>query len=158
MHMRRSHVPDSIRPRGAGGTGMAPRGPKAQLAVTGMLVTAGAWLAASPLVAGYTRLQLVSWHNALAGLAIVVLTVLGHSGRPRRAPLALPLAVLAVWLLIAPWLLGYGDVLLRESEPGQATWNGMFSAAVVLAASALRTFLARGVPGEASPTTNAERT
>ncbi len=136
------------------------RNRKAQLSVTGVLVAAGAWLAVSPLVAGYARLHLLSSQNALAGLAIVVLAVLTHSGRPRGAPLTLllaGLAGLAAWLLVAPWLLGYGTVLLRNSEPGQATWNGMFVAAVVLAAVTVRAFLARRSPGAAATTANGKR-
>ena len=108
------------------------------------MLLAGAWLAASPLLVGYTRLQVASWHNALAGLAVIVLGVLQHT-RPARRPLAgVVLVALAIWLLVAPWLLGYGSMLLRDSEPGQATWNGAFAAGVVLAATAVHASAVRG--------------
>jgi hypothetical protein len=117
----------------------------AHLAITGVLVLAGLWLAASPLVVGYTRLQLASWHNALAGLALVGLALRLRSAAARRVA---PLVGLAAWLLVAPWLLGYGSMLIRNSEPGQATWNGAFMAAVVLAAAGVHTFLVRRRPAE----------
>lgn len=113
---------------------------KLELTATGALLLAGAWLAASPFLAGYTRLQVASWHNALAGLAVIVLAVLQHA-RPARRPLTgAVLAGIGIWLLVAPVLLGYGSWLVRDSEPGQATWNGAFAAAVVLAATAVHAF------------------
>jgi hypothetical protein len=113
---------------------------KLELTATGALLLAGAWLAASPFLAGYTRLQVASWHNALAGLAVIVLGVLQHA-RPARRPLTgAVLAGIGIWLLVAPVLLGYGSWLVRDSEPGQATWNGAFAAAVVLAATAVHAF------------------
>lgn len=110
---------------------------KLELTATGALLLAGAWLAVSPLLVGYTRLEVASWHNALAGLAVIVLAVLLHTRPARRTLPAAALVGLGVWLLLAPWLLGYGSLLVRDSEPGQATWNGAFAAAVVLAATAV---------------------
>jgi SPW repeat len=116
---------------------------KLELTATGALLVTGAWLAASPLLVGYTRLQVASWLNALAGLAVVVLAVLQHT-RPARRPLTGAVLVgLGIWLLVAPVLLGYGSWLVRDSEPGQATWNGAFAAAVVLAATAVHASAAR---------------
>jgi hypothetical protein len=97
---------------------------KLELTATGALLLAGAWLAVSPLLVGYTRLEVASWHNALAGLAVIVLAVLLHTRPARRTLPAAGLVGLGVWLLLAPWLLGYGSLLVRDSEPGQATWNG----------------------------------
>jgi hypothetical protein len=128
---------------------------KLELTATGALLLAGAWLAASPLLVGYTRLQIASWHNALAGLAVIALAVLQHTRPARRLLTGAGLAGLGSWLLVAPMLLGYGSWLVRNSEPGQATWNGAFAAAVVLAATAVHASAARRsgrTPAEAERT------
>ena len=110
---------------------------KLELTATGALLLAGAWLAASPLLVGYTGLQVASWHNALAGLAVIALAVPQHI-RPAHRPLTGAVLVgIGIWLLVVPVLLGYGSWLVRDSEAGQATWNGAFAAAVVLAATAV---------------------
>ena len=59
---------------------------KLELTATGALLLAGTWPVALPLLAGYTRLQVRSWYNALAGLTVIVLAVLVHTCPAHRRP------------------------------------------------------------------------
>lgn len=83
--------------------------PKAQ-AVEAMTLITGLYLAASPWIAGFNNLSTLAVNNLIVGIAYALL-MSGGFGRAyeRTHSMAWAACALAVWTIIAPWVVA-GDV------------------------------------------------
>lgn len=107
--------------------------PLSQLARVPSLVTliAGLWLVVAPFVLDYG--EAVTWvdgywNDVLAGIAITVVSATRVVTPLYTAPLSLITAALGVWLIVAPFALGYN---VNGDSPA-ATTNDIATGIVVL--------------------------
>jgi hypothetical protein len=98
--------------------------------ISSVLMLAGVWLILAPYLLGYVS-QEAATSDILSGIAVGVLASIGALAATRsRATAWLSLAV-GVWLLLAPFVLGY----TAEQTP---FWNDIIMGAVVIALSIWR--------------------
>ncbi|MDZ7799659.1 MAG: SPW repeat protein [Trueperaceae bacterium] len=94
----------------------------------------GVWLLIAPVALGYAGLPDPLWNAVLVGAAITISAAaraIGGGGVPVLGCIWNQVA-LGAWLLVAPWVLGYGDVtiaVMSDLVAGALTlaliWRGM---------------------------------
>jgi len=96
---------------------------------SGLNIMMGLWLLIAPWALGYTLVNAAVWNSVLIGIAVALVAVLRIAMPLRYEGVSWLNFALGVWLLFAPFLLGFADV-------GPAMWNSMVSGALILALSA----------------------
>lgn len=92
---------------------------------SGLNIALGAWLIAAPFVLGYSDLMAAVWNDVIVGL-VVLSFAWYRTPRPGQAVwLSWTNAVLGAWLIIAPFTLGYSDVMA-------GVWNDVVVGLIVL--------------------------
>lgn len=103
--------------------------------VSGFDVLAGLWLIAAPFALAYSGISVALWNSLIFGLAIVALETSVEIGEGyKHASLSWISTAIGLWLMIAPFALGFSDVT-------SATWNHVLTG-IVVAALALSAALA----------------
>lgn len=92
---------------------------------SGSNVVLGIWLIIAPFILGYTIITAAMWNDILVGLAVVILAGIRVSRPTANSWLSWANVVLGVWLIIAPFALGYTGTI--------ALWNDMVVGLVVAA-------------------------
>jgi hypothetical protein len=89
---------------------------------SGVNLLAGLWLIAAPWLLGYDELDEAVWNDVLIGGAVAVLALV-RMWRPLTTATAswINLA-LGIWLIAAPWVLGYEDDAVVQNADN-AQWN-----------------------------------
>jgi hypothetical protein len=78
---------------------------------SGLDVLAGIWLLISPFVLAFHRLSGIATSNDVVLGIIIGLLALGRLSSPvRSAWMSWINVVLGIWVLISPWVLGFGNV------------------------------------------------
>lgn len=78
--------------------------------VSGVNVLAGVWLMLAPWILGYSEVTAAVANDIIIGLAVFVLALV-REGKPLEYEgLSWTNFVLGLWLLVAPFVAGYGDV------------------------------------------------
>jgi hypothetical protein len=78
---------------------------------SGINVLLGIWLIVSPWFYGYAAAPApanVTWNNVIVGILIVICAALRPLYTDRRVALSGVNVALGVWILISPWIYGYG--------------------------------------------------
>jgi hypothetical protein len=102
--------------------------------LSGLDIVAGVWLIIAPFVLGYSVVPAALWNDLLVGLAIIVLSATRTAGEGYR--MAWPSwtnVALGVWLILAPFILGYStitaalwnDIILGVIVGGLALWSAL---------------------------------
>lgn len=92
---------------------------------SGLDVLAAAWLIVSPWVLGYQAVSSATSNDVLFGAIICILALVRTLGAVRAAALSWTNAILGLWFVISPWVLGYSHV-------GMATTNSVVVGVVVM--------------------------
>lgn len=92
--------------------------------VSGTNIVAGLWLLIAAFVLGYAGIAAALWNEILVGAAIAVLAWLRVSNPTQRAGLSWTNVVLGLWLIGAPFILGYAGT-------AAAMWNEVIIGLVV---------------------------
>src|SRR5262249_2435052 len=92
--------------------------------VSGLSILCGIWLLMAPFVLGYSNLQVAMWNDIILGILVAAIGLIrafggGWAGATWIAGL------LGVWLIIAPFVLNYGD------NP-TAKWNDVIMGILVV--------------------------
>ncbi len=88
----------------------------------GVNLVLGLWLVVSPWVLAFSQNGAAMWNAVIVGAIFVVLSLLALSdAKPWEEWSEL---VVALWLLVSPWVLGYSAV-------GAAMWNAVIVAVIV---------------------------
>ncbi|HYG34455.1 MAG TPA: SPW repeat protein [Clostridia bacterium] len=69
-----------------------------------MNVVLGVWLAVSPFILGFTRLESAMWNNIIIGLLVLVLALMQGSGGRAGSMLNV---LLGLWLVVSPFALDF---------------------------------------------------
>lgn len=102
--------------------------------VSGIDILAGLWLVMAPFVLGYATVTNALWNDVIMGIAIVLLAGSREFGEGYRV--AWPswiAALIGLWLIIAPFALGYSfitnavwnDVIIGIAVAFLATWSAL---------------------------------
>jgi len=109
--------------------------------ISGINAVAGVWLIISPWVLGFAGRSTAFWDTLILGI-VVLLFALGAMG----SRMAMPSwwnVVFGIWLIISPWVLGFGSL-------PTATANAVILGIIVLIVG-LVTASAKGVPSRRTP-------
>lgn len=92
-------------------------------------LVAGAWLVIAPWALGYSTSAAATWNSMVVGALIVVFAGVRVALPGRNTGFSWLIAILGAWLVLAPWILQYGNLV------EDAAWNETLSgiANVVLA-------------------------
>ena len=111
--------------------------------VSGTNIVAGLWLLVAAFVLGYAGIAAALWNEILVGAAIAVLAWLRVSNPERMTGLSWTNAVLGVWLIAAPFVLGY-------AATAAAMWNEVIIGLVVAALGTWSAIATNQATGEAT--------
>lgn len=95
--------------------------------VSGFDALAGLWLIAAPFVLAYSGISSALWNSVIFGIAILVLATSIEIGNGyRHSSLNWISVAIGAWLMLAPFVLGFGEVTT-------ATWNHVITGVIVAA-------------------------
>lgn len=109
-------------------------------ASSGVNVVLGVWLIAAPFVLAYSEVRAAMWNDVIVGVVILALAGYRVAQPAQSAGLSWVNVVLGIWLIAAPFALGYGDTTA-------AMWNDVIvgiAVAVLGAVSAMTGAKLRG--------------
>lgn len=75
---------------------------------SGLNVVAGIWLIISAWVVGFAGQPLATWETLCVGIAVLVLAII-RLGTPGAVGLSWINFLLGIWLIIAPFVLGFSE-------------------------------------------------
>lgn len=119
---------------------------------SGINIVAGLWLIIAPFVLGYEGIQAALWNDVLVGIIVAAFAV-ARVARPLMNPsLSWLNALLGLWLIVAPFVLGYGGAIEGEALAAEgavggaqtALWNDIIVGVIVLVLGAWSALSARG--------------
>ena len=119
---------------------------------SGINVVAGLWLIIAPFVLGYDEIQAALWNDIVVGIIVAAFAV-ARVARPLMNPgLSWINAVLGLWLIVAPFVLGYGRVVEAEALAVEgavggaqtAMWNDIIVGVIILVLGVWSALSARG--------------
>lgn len=95
------------------------------------MAVAGAWVALAPFILGLRGMAPFLWNGLIAGIAVMALAVAAALSKDPHTIEGMNwvTAALGVWLLLAPFILGY-------SVLAAALWSDIISGIVILGLSA----------------------
>lgn len=119
---------------------MPSNAPKWVRWTSGANVLAGVWLVLAPFALGYSDVAEARWNDVIIGVAVAVIALVRVGAPVRYQEISWINFVLGIWLIAAPFVLGYDDVTA-------ALTNDIVVGAIVLALAA-----ASAVSSGAAPT------
>lgn len=99
---------------------------------SGINIVLGVWLMIAPAILGYSGLAVAAWNDVIVGVLIVILAGIRVGMPARYAGLSWLNFVFGIWLVVAPFILGY---LAPAPVPGVGTtamWNDIIVGILVL--------------------------
>jgi hypothetical protein len=104
--------------------------PQVRLA-SGLNVVMGIWEILAPFILGYSSASVPTTNAIIVGLIVTVLAAIRFFGAYRAAWLSWVNAVLGVWLIVAPFILGYAgnartnDIIVGVIIAALGTWSAL---------------------------------
>jgi hypothetical protein len=94
------------------------------------MAVAGIWTAVAPFALSYTHITAALWNDRIVGVAVVVLAAASALTTNENSIQTMHTisAMLGLWLVLAPFILGYAVVTA-------ALWNGIIAGITILALS-----------------------
>ena len=96
-------------------------------------VLAGVWLIAAPFVLNFEGSDVEMWNHIIVGAAVALIELIRASDPDHRASMSWASVVLGVWLIAAPFVLGYNTV-------NDAQTNSIIMGIVVIALGAFSAY------------------
>lgn len=85
---------------------------------SGINVLLGLWLVIAPFLLGYSGLTAALWNDVAVGALIAILAGIRTAKPLQQEGISWTNVVLGAWLIVAPFVLGYGAA---QAQPGSAT-------------------------------------
>lgn len=104
---------------------------------SGTNLVAGIWLILAPFILGYSSVTAAVWNDIVIGLAVAGLAWVRVAKPTEREGVSWINVVLGVWLLAAPFALGY-------TATAAAMWNDIVIGIVVVVLAAWSAMASRG--------------
>jgi hypothetical protein len=101
-------------------------------AMSFMNVVAGIWLVVAPWILGYSDLSAALWNDVVVGVAIIVLAGIRAASPARFIPVSWANVLLGLWLILAPFVLQYGELTAAAVVGSVALWNDIIVGLVVI--------------------------
>lgn len=98
-----------------------------------MNVLAGIWLVIAPWILGYTDVGAALWNDVAVGTAVIVLAGIRAASPTRFIPISWANVLLGLWLVLAPFVLQYGELTASSVIGSVALWNDVIVGVVVIA-------------------------
>lgn len=95
----------------------------------GILVLVALWLIVSPFILGYAGIEAALWNSVIVGVVIAGIALFRAFSPESPSWLSWISAVLGLWLIIAPFVLGFGGFNLQH-------WNTTMTGIVVASLAA----------------------
>lgn len=96
-------------------------------------VLAGLWLIAAPFVLNFEGADVAQWNHIIVGAAVALIAVIRASDPAERAGMSWTNVVLGLWMIAAPFVLGYNQVM-------DAQTNSIIMGAVIMALGAFSAY------------------
>ncbi len=90
---------------------------------SGINIVAGVWLIAAPFVLAFTESTDALWNHIVVGLIVLILAAIRVNQPANSAWMSWVNVVLGIWLVVAPFLIGFEETPL---------WNSVISGIVVV--------------------------
>jgi hypothetical protein len=100
---------------------------------SGLNVLAGIWEILAPFILGYSGFVTPTTNAIIVGLIVAVLAAIRYFGAYSASWLSWINAILGVWLIVAPFILGYGnpartnDIIVGIIIAVLGTWSALAS-------------------------------
>ena len=100
---------------------------------SGLNVLAGIWEVLAPFILGYAAYATPTTNAIIVGLIVTVLAAVRFLGAYRAAWMSWVNAILGVWLIVAPFILGYAgtprtnDIIVGIIIAVLGTWSALAS-------------------------------
>lgn len=111
---------------------------------SGLNILAGLWLVLAPWALAYGTVEPALWNSVIIGLAVAVLAIVRVGMPLQYEGISWINFVLGIWLILAPFILGFGAIEL-------AMWNSVVVGVIVLALAAWSAVATRNAEGSAKP-------
>jgi len=79
-------------------------------------VLAGVWLIAAPFVLNFEGSTVAMWNHIIVGAAVALIELIRASDPDHRASISWASVVLGVWLIAAPFVLGYSTISAAQTN------------------------------------------
>ena len=79
-------------------------------------IIAGIWLIIAPFILGYANIAGALWSDIIVGAAVIIFALVRSTGDPHTTWASWANLVLGIWLIIAPFAIGYSAI-------SAALWN-----------------------------------
>lgn len=96
-------------------------------------VLAGLWLIIAPLVLNFTGNNAAQYNHIIVGIAVLVLAAIRAFDPDEREGISWMNVILGLWMIVAPYLLGYANV-------NSARTNSLIAGAVILILAAFSAY------------------
>lgn len=96
-------------------------------------VLAGLWLVIAPFVLNFESQNTAQWNHVIVGAVVLVLAAVRAFDPDSRASISWINAVLGLWMIVSPFVLGYADV-------NDAQTNALVTGAIILVLAAFSAY------------------
>lgn len=114
-------------------------------------IVAGLWMIAAPFVLNFENDNFAQWNHVIVGAAVALIALVRASDPDHRVSMSWTNVVLGVWMIAAPFVLGYSDV-------NDAQTNSIIMGAVVIALGAFSAYETNQAHREATEVDRGRRT
>lgn len=113
---------------------------------SGINVIVGIWLILAPWWLGYSTIERAVVNDMVIGAAVFILA-LARVGAPLRyESLSWVNVVFGLWLIVAPWVLAYGEADVLSFNESWANWNDVVCGVIIAVLGALSAWAAHKAP------------
>src|ERR1051325_10983303 len=91
---------------------------------SGINILCGIWLIIAPFILAYSDVQIATWNDVILGILIAMLAIFQAFGGGWSGS-SWTMGLLGIWLIIAPFVLNYGENLTPR-------WNDVILGIVVV--------------------------
>lgn len=96
-------------------------------------VLAGLWLVIAPFVLNFESQNAAQWNHVIVGAIVLVLAAVRAFDPDHRASISWVNALLGLWMIVSPFVLGYADV-------NDAQTNALVTGAIILVLAAFSAY------------------
>ena len=115
---------------------------------SGINIIAGIWLIIAPFALSYSDIDQAVWNDVIIGIAVFILAIVRTGNPLKYEPVGWVNIVLGIWLIIAPFVLGYTAeaVTVGETNGMAALWNDIILGIIIVVLAAISVYATHKAP------------